>query len=426
LPDSLKEVAVLERLVVADDLSGAAESAATFLLRTTRIRVHLMPGGADASEPLAATPRVVVLDTDTRHLGPDAAGQTVARYAAQALGAARSTRVVKKVDSLLRGNLATEVGSLATQLRATAVIATALPSAGRTVVDGVPAVDGVPLADTNLWSAEPGPAPETVGAVLTGLQHVTVPLDVVREPARLRAALRAAERHGAAAVCDAETDADLDAVVAAAAALRNPLLVGSSALVAADARQLRADPADPADPADSARPDGTPSRPHVVVAVVGSAARGIPEQVQLIADLGLPVLRLDPRLLLESPERAAAQVAARMTARGLVLALDQGQVVDTLSARQLTAALAAAAAPATTRATVLLTTGGETARAVLDLLGVGTLTPDSTRAAAVTSHTPDGLVVITRPGSHGASASSLRDALAPFVPAPHSDPTNLH
>jgi 4-hydroxythreonine-4-phosphate dehydrogenase len=407
LRDCPKEVTVLERLVVADDLSGAAESAATFLLRTTRITVHLASDGFELPGRAAEASRVVVLDSDTRHAAPAVAGDLVARYAAQLVGASRTTRVVKKVDSLLRGNLAAEVGALAAVLDAVPVVATALPSSGRTLVGGVPLVDGSPLATTTLWDAEDGPVPARVADVLTGLDHVLVPLDVVRDPVRLRAALVAAEAAGRAAVCDAETDADLDAVVAATTALRHPLLVGSAALVAADARQLPSDPA----------PD--PVRPitgrHVVVAVVGSAAPGIAEQVAALAELGLSVVTLDPRRLLESPQEATGLVAEALTTTGLALTLDQTATVDPGSARRLAAALAAVAAPATARATVLLATGGETARAVLDSLGVRTLTPLSTHASAVTSHTPDGLVVVTRPGSHGASASSLRDALAPFV-----------
>ena len=304
---------MLERLVVADDLSGAAESAATFLLRTTRIQVHLAHDGPDGPERPADALRVVVIDSDTRHAPPEAASAAVARYAAQALGATRTTRVVKKVDSLLRGNLAAEVGALVALLDATAVVATALPSARRSVVGGVPLVDGVPLADTDLWGAEPGPAPASVGEVLRGLDHVVVGLAAVRDPAQLRAALVAAEEHGQVVACDAETDTDLDAVVAAVTVLRNPLLVGSAALVAAEARQLSADPAGPA---DVALPTATPTSDHVVVAVVGTAAPGITEQIRLLEDLALPVLTLDPHQLLESPQEAAALVDRALAPQG--------------------------------------------------------------------------------------------------------------
>jgi hypothetical protein len=150
--------------------------------------------------------------------------------------------------------------------------------------------------------------------------------------------------------------------------------------------------------------------------ISSTLARPFAQQVRLLEDLGLPVLALDPTRLLESPQQAAGQVARLMGPRGLVLALEQTGTVDAVSARRLSAALATAAAPASARATVLLATGGETARAVLDSLGVRSLTPVSSHAAVITSSTRAGLVVMTRPGSHGASASSLRGAVAPYVP----------
>jgi 4-hydroxythreonine-4-phosphate dehydrogenase len=416
---------VLEQLIVADDLSGAAESGATFLLRTTRIAVLVTSraeddrdAAEDDRDALHDSPRVVVLDTDSRHLAAEAAGTEVARCVARAGTGAAGARVVKKVDSLLRGNILSEVRALASLLGATPVVATALPSAGRTVVDGHPLVHGRPLAGTTLWDAEEGNPPLTVADVLAGLEPLTVPLSVVRDGPRLRAALADAQRRGAAPVCDAETDADLDAVVAASSVLDTPLLVGSAALVAAVARLLPPDD-DPAQP-----PVGPSSeRDQVVVAVVGSAAPTIDTQVALLADLGLPVLRLDPRELIAAPSQARSRVERALTDVGLVVALDQTSEVDPSAARRLSSALAFAAEPATSRATVLLATGGETAHAVLTSIGVDRLTPVATSDAVVHSHTADGVVVLTRPGSHG-SPTSLLDALAPFLEA-HT-PTDLH
>ncbi|MEO6413349.1 MAG: four-carbon acid sugar kinase family protein [Pedococcus sp.] len=409
---------MLEQLIVADDLSGAAESGATFLLRTTRITVLVTSMTENDSDALQDSPRVVVLDTDSRHLAAEAAGTEVAHCVARAGTGAAGARVVKKVDSLLRGNIPTEVQALASLLGATPVVATALPSAGRTVVDGQPLVHGRPLADTTLWDAEEGDPPRTVADVLAGLEPVTVPLSVVRDGPRLRAALADAERRGAAPVCDAETDADLDAVVAASSVLDTPLLVGSAALVAAVARRFDADDA-PAQPPVVASSE----QEHVVVAVVGSAAPTIAAQVALLTDLGLPILRLDPRELVTAPSQARSRVEQALTNLGLVVALEQTSEVDPSAARRLSSALAFAAEPATSRATVLLATGGETAHAVLTSIGVGRLTPVATSDAVVRSHTPDGVVVLTRPGSHG-SPTSLLNALAPFLDA-HT-PTDLH
>jgi 4-hydroxythreonine-4-phosphate dehydrogenase len=159
----------------------------------------------------------------------------------------------------------------------------------------------------------------------------------------------------------------------------------------------------------------------MVVAVIGSAAPSVAAQVALLEQLGLPVLRLDPRELLESPTGARRRVEEGVAGVGLVIALDQTVAVEPAQARRLSAALASATEPATSRATVLLATGGETARAVLGSLQVSRLTPVAGHEGVVRSLTPEGLVVLTRPGSHG-PVTSLHDALAPFVPAPTGPP----
>src|SRR4051794_20678847 len=84
--------------------------------------------------PPAPGDQVVTLDTDTRGRTGDAA-------AARVRGAAALVRsaptIVKKVDSLLRGNIPREIAALAAELGRTPVVAVANPPLGRTVRDGV-------------------------------------------------------------------------------------------------------------------------------------------------------------------------------------------------------------------------------------------------------------------------------------------------
>src|SRR5262245_17577167 len=88
-----RRYAVPELLIVADDLSGAAEAAAGFLLRTTRISIALdVTAVSDA--------RIVAIDTHSRRRSPrDAAASVTAAVAGHT-----GVPVLKKVDSLLRGN----------------------------------------------------------------------------------------------------------------------------------------------------------------------------------------------------------------------------------------------------------------------------------------------------------------------------------
>ena len=188
-------------LVVADDLTGAADAAAPFAMAGRRTQLVL--GAVTPGEP-AWTRRerveVVALTTESRRLPPAVAAERVGD-ACRGLGAAE---VFKKVDSTLRGNVHVEVEAAARAVGATeVVVCPAFPAVGRTVVDGTLCLWGRPVARV----ADHVPA----GAV----------------------------------VVDASTDADLDAV----AARHGPgvLLVGSGGLAAAVARAgpQRARPAPP-------------------------------------------------------------------------------------------------------------------------------------------------------------------------------------
>src|ERR671917_272786 len=83
-----------ELFVIADDLSGAAETAAVLARPGAASRVVLAGGG----RPLRVAPGLTVVDLDSRTAAPaDAAGSVRAALAA----APPSARIVKKIDSLL-------------------------------------------------------------------------------------------------------------------------------------------------------------------------------------------------------------------------------------------------------------------------------------------------------------------------------------
>ncbi|WP_319922881.1 four-carbon acid sugar kinase family protein, partial [Streptomyces griseiscabiei] len=124
-------------LALADDLSGAAETA-----------VALGGPGRIVLAPAPWDPPVhgetVVVDLDCRELP----GADAARRVHDALRAAPvDTLVFKKADSLLRGNLAAETAALADGAEGV-VVATALPALGRTVRDGVVRLGDTPLHRT--------------------------------------------------------------------------------------------------------------------------------------------------------------------------------------------------------------------------------------------------------------------------------------
>ncbi len=123
----------------------------------------------------------------------------------------------KKIDSLWRGNVGAEVAAL-TGLGYHVLIAGALPQLRRTVVDGRPYADGVPLAETGLWKAEAAAPPSRLADVLGQDSVQGLDLAAVRSPNLAERLLQLFSRGDAVTlVADGETEADLEAVVAALA-----------------------------------------------------------------------------------------------------------------------------------------------------------------------------------------------------------------
>ncbi len=399
-----------EHVILADDLSGAAESASAALLRTTRIRVVLDPGSAGTGGSPEEAPRVVAVDLDTRRSDP--AGVTAAVAGAQGLLDAADL-VVLKVDSLLRGRPDLLVAAVRAALDGTgsavlAVVSTATPSLGRTVVGGVVHVDGTPLPRTDLWRAEAVVAPASVAEAVGAPEAEVVPLAVVRGPrAQLVSALARAASRGLV-VCDAEDDADLDAVVAAASSVPGvrPVLVGAGGLAAAASRSLDAD----ADPAPAAVPVATS-----VLVVVGSAAPLLAAEVEDLRAAGAEVVDLPVADLL------AGRASVTVVGAGVTVVRPGSAEVDPAVSADLVAALARAVTPAAAAADALVLTGGETARAVLTALGTRSLTPVAATGGTVTSHADDGRLVATRPGSFG-GAHRLAAIVSTLTHAP-KEPT---
>src|SRR6185295_13945604 len=128
-------------LLLAHDLSGAAEAAAGFIGRGLGVEVLVHAGVP--SRP------VTVVDLHTRRLCVADAEDAVA----QALSIADGRQTIIKIDSLLRGPIDATVRAAAATGRPV-IIAAGNPKLGRTVVEGVVLVDGIPLDQTDLWTAE--------------------------------------------------------------------------------------------------------------------------------------------------------------------------------------------------------------------------------------------------------------------------------
>jgi uncharacterized protein YgbK (DUF1537 family) len=129
-------------LVLADDLTGAAEIAAIAHDAGLRavVLTHL------PTVPVAAD--LLVFDTDTRLLAPEAAARKVRAWA-KCLAHTPHRGFFLKVDSVLRGSVLAHATATARALgRHRTLLVPANPSLGRTIRAGRYAVKGVPLHET--------------------------------------------------------------------------------------------------------------------------------------------------------------------------------------------------------------------------------------------------------------------------------------
>ncbi len=349
----------------------------------------------------------------------------------------------KKIDSLWRGNVGAEVAAL-TDLGCHVLVAGALPQLRRTVVDGRPYADGVPLAGTGLWHAESASPPSRVADVLAQSSAQALDLAAVRSPdlaERLRQLFSGDD--AVTVVADGETEADLEAVVDALAQLeysaggRGIVLVGTGGIAAVLAQTLRPGARAGASigipvPARNAQTsaegsgasqltEGRAARP--VLAVVGSASGAARRQLRELQAGGFVLVGLSPEEL-RQPGTAAKLHGpggpGRRRAGGPDRRCRDGGSPRSRRDRQEPGALRfQSPGPAVARrhrraaADVvlpdLILTGGETAREVLERLGIRALEPlGAEQHGAVVSLADDGRLVGTKPGSFGDDLALLQ------------------
>lgn len=281
LPEPL--IAKPSRIVIADDLTGAADAGVQFAMAGLRVRLEL-----GDPRPLLrdVVSDVLAYTTNTRAMPPPEAYLRT-RNAALAAG---DRPIYKKIDSTLRGNLGAEIDAVLDVTSSTAaLVCPAVPQQRRTVVDGHLLVDRTPVSRTSFAEDPAAPVRESHIPTLFARQSDrcvgSVPLSTVSSgPPAVLARLRDLLADGATIiVADAARDADLDCLAAAAAHIALPLLLcGSSGLAAALASPQHALPA--------RRPVVTPR----VVAVIGSINPVSIAQAEVLSrEAQWPLLRMD-------------------------------------------------------------------------------------------------------------------------------------
>lgn len=332
-----------------------------------------------------------------------------------------------------------------------AIVAPAFPATGRTIRGGRMFLQGIPLEESEVWRNEEISGVADVPALLharAGLRVERVELETVRADAEsLTAALA---RHAAAGVealiCDAESEDDLRAIAVAAAKLSQPAVFAGSAGFARHLPQAfglaqKREPASNLEttrPANEERDQGSPgsSLPGAgsvpvtgapLLFVVGSMSQISREQLRRLADeSGMRVLPLSPTTLRGGPGSVPWRDAERLLDEALsgsndvALALSLGEGVNLGESASLSIALAQFVLPLAPRLGGLFCTGGETARALLNIAGaagirlVGEVEPGIPLGIVEGWHN---LPIVTKAGAFGTPRTLVhcRAALRHFV-----------
>ncbi len=359
-----------EMVIIADDLSGAADCG---IVCTEAGLVTLVVLGDWTTTPDA---EVLAVDADTRgRPQAEAVAETIRltrRYGQ------RDRLLFKKLDSTLRGHVGAELAAMLRTRRETGpaviVMAPAFPGTGRTTVAGMQLLYGTPLQHTEAWQRERMTHRSYIPEMLerAGLSTSHLGLADIRGPGLAQAIVAAALNHDAV-VCDAETEADLAAIATASMLLgRGTIWAGSAGL----ARHLPAS-------TGLARPPRLLAVPPVdrpILFVVGSLSHVSREQViQLAAEPGIDVVVVPPAVLRAGPHRVGWTAESTLidasigAGRDVVALLGSEATVSLADGLALSHALADMVTPHADRIGALVSTGGETARAVLQAFGTNGL-----------------------------------------------------
>jgi D-threonate/D-erythronate kinase len=354
-----------EIVIIADDLSGAADCG--IVCASAGLDTMVVLGQLDAEPEVT----VLAIDGDTRSRSPLEAIAETERLVRAHAGPGRT--LFRKIDSTLRGHVAEELAATLAVRReagpAVIVLAPAFPATGRTTRDGHQHLHGVPLEDTELWRREAIAGRAHMPSMLerVGLDAVSIGLHAVRGPGLRDLVLHGAGHHDVL-VFDAESENDLQAVATAASMLGEKVIWAGSAGLA---RYL---------PHVTAGRPGLPTAPLPVAGpvlfVVGSASSVSRAQVQrLAAESGIIQVTVPTSVLHVGPDSAGWLVQQRALDAALagggdvIVLLGEEEPVDLGRGLLLCRSLAQLVAPLAGHFAALVSTGGETARALLQAVG---------------------------------------------------------
>jgi 4-hydroxythreonine-4-phosphate dehydrogenase len=394
-------------VMIADDLSGAADCAVSCAVRGLHTVVQLSETQSPESQHGGDAAQVLAIDAATRSMPADRAAATIARIVAN-YEHAPGRVLFKKLDSLLRGHIGPELAAMRSiRTPAVIVMAPALPAQGRTTIDGCQWLNGQRLANAD--------APRLLESV--GLTSAGIELALVRSGSwELAAKLAELAGQHSALVCDAETEGDLRAIAAAIAAL--PRAGWNHSIIWAGSSGLARHIPEAMGIAGAFRPIEEAHFRGPILLVVGTRSPLAHEQASQAGQCaGMTTVFLTPDTLREgcgsaqSIGQSSALDKALASGNDLMVMIDSsGETMDRETAEdpRLCAALASLLLPHMNRVAALIATGGETARAVLtasDITGLRLSRELEPGVPLAVSAGARQIPVITKSGSFGNRAT---------------------
>lgn len=222
-------------IILADDLTGACDSAAAFLDTGRPVHVALVEPDTDKGSSQhhvnIELPAVWAFTTESRNLPEQQATEAVAKSIDALAPMLPQNIFFKKIDSAARGHIGAEtVTALQCTGAALALVAPAFPHAGRTVQAGVLSIRDSSGQNTTVSLRELFPR----------IESTTIDLLPCGTESQLERGISAAIAKGTRILlCDAETQSDLNHLASAASRSRHQILwTGSAGLARALASVL--------------------------------------------------------------------------------------------------------------------------------------------------------------------------------------------
>jgi D-threonate/D-erythronate kinase len=355
-------------LILADDLTGAADCAVAFGRRGHASMVTWGEIGDAGDRDLP----VLAYDAASRGLAAEAAAARHADVLARLSGPGRL--LFRKIDSTLRGQPAAEIAAALAHRKsrtgsAFGVFAPAFPATGRTTVDGRVRIEGRPLEQSEVWRRDHSyPNADLVDVLATaGIRGVKVRLAAVRGGDLGATFAKLAREGDIIAACDAETDRDLHLIAEASLlASSATFFIGSAGLAHALAGLDAAAAAEP--PWMTASACGT----LIVVGSLAGASRSAARELEATGSVAH--FAVAPGMLLgggAGQGSLAADVMRRLAGGGdALIEIRMDDEPDLSLGPRLSQALADALQPVAPAIGALAATGGETAAALLSRFGV--------------------------------------------------------